>query len=328
MARLSGYLFALLLGCTFSFMGIGDAEAARMGGGKSFGSKPSYNMPYKRSNNAAPLSPSQPGAAQQHNQSVRDSLARRGGLMGMLGGLALGGLLGAMLFGGAFEHINFLDILLFGLIAFMLYRFFRARKSSSVGREMAAEGSNYGLQGNQPHADDESRPYERQGNPGESVRTAGFNTNLLFDKDSKTTAPPADVTPEPSSERGSIPANFDKAIFLQGAKAAYALLQSAWDEGDLAEIRGLTTDKVFAELQDQLRERKTENRTELLKVEAELLEVREAGPDMEASVVFDVILREEADERPAQVREIWHFVRSKSSKQPTWFLDGIQQMEA
>ncbi len=45
----------------------------------------------------------------------------------MLGGLALGGLLGALFFGGAFENLNFLDIAIFALIGFLLYRLFAAR---------------------------------------------------------------------------------------------------------------------------------------------------------------------------------------------------------
>ncbi len=296
-----------------------------MGGGKSFGSKPSYSMPYKRPNNANPLPPSQPSGAQQQNQSVRDSLARRGGLMGMLGGLALGGLLGAMLFGGAFEHINFLDILIFGLIAFMLYKMFIARKASRISGQTTASGS-YDPLGGHADAEGDSPAYARRAEPDQSVKQAGFNTDVLFNKDAKTMPVPELAT---GRETGSVPspAGFDKATFLQGAKAAYALLQSAWDRGDLADIRGLTTDKVFAELQDQLRERKAENTTDLLKVEAELLQVKETGSELEASVLFDVIMRQEAAERPAQVREIWHFVRPKSSKQPTWFLDGIQQME-
>ncbi|WP_442514585.1 hypothetical protein, partial [Salmonella enterica] len=70
-----------------------------------------------------------------------------------------------------------------------------------------------------------------------------------------------------------------------------------------------------------------ENHTELLKVEAELLQVRDVGNDREASVLFDVLLREARGQAPTQVREVWHFTRSKTSQQPTWFLDGIQQLE-
>jgi predicted lipid-binding transport protein (Tim44 family) len=130
----------------------------------------------------------------------------------------------------------------------------------------------------------------------------------------------------------SEPRGFDRKAFLSGAEAAYRHLQESWDRGDLADLRALTTDAVFAELQDQLRERKGENRTELLKVSCELLEAREVGKQVQASVMFDVMMREvggdsDANIRPYQVREVWHFMRPVDSSQPTWFLDGIQQLE-
>jgi predicted lipid-binding transport protein (Tim44 family) len=28
-----------------------------------------------------------------------------------------------------------------------------------------------------------------------------------------------------------------------------------------------------------------------------------------------------------QVREVWHFTKPVNSKQPKWYLDGIQQLE-
>ena len=115
-------------------------------------------------------------------------------------------------------------------------------------------------------------------------------------------------------------------LFLDGAKIAFANLQKAWDERDLAEIRGLTTDKVFAEIQDQLKASDTENRTEILKLEAELLEVREVGSELEAVVLFDTIMREDNDAQAGQVREVWHFIKPKVSIQPKWYLDGIQQL--
>lgn len=106
------------------------------------------------------------------------------------------------------------------------------------------------------------------------------------------------------------------------------MMQKAWDEGDLVQLRSLTTDKVFGELQDQLKARGgVINRTELLKIEVELLEARDQGADREATVLFDVIMRESPEERPEQVREVWHFVRPRTSRQPTWLLDGIQQLE-
>ena len=79
-----------------------DAEAKRLGGGKSFGSRPGYSQPYQRSTPPSAASPAAGAAtsrAAAQNATQRQALSNRGGLMGMLGGLALGGLLGALFFG-------------------------------------------------------------------------------------------------------------------------------------------------------------------------------------------------------------------------------------
>ena len=59
----------------------------------------------------------------------------------------------------------------------------------------------------------------------------------------------------------------------------------------------------------------------------ELLEVREIGSELEATVLFDSIMREDINAQTEQVREIWHFVKPKSNLQSKWLLDGIQQLE-
>jgi len=314
MKKASGFLLSVLIAFTLLAAGLGEAYAARLGGGKSFGSRPSYSTPYSRPSGASPASPSyQPSAAAQHNQAARSALGNRGGMMGMLGGLALGGLLGAMFFGGAFEGINFMDILLFAGVAFLLFKLFAGRRQGNVGQ---AAGNGPAYRG--PVDTDNGQVYQRSAVGGSG--RPGFNTDLLFNRAGAATG----FKPSPAAW----PADFDAASFLKGAKTAYAHLQQAWDQGDLAELRGLCTDQVFAELHEQIRQRSGENRTELLKVEAEILEVSDVGGDREATVLFDVILRESAGQPPTPTREVWHFTRARASKQPTWFLDGIQQLDA
>lgn len=279
MKTFSGMMLSLMIGLAVLLTGLDEASAARLGGGKSFGSKPSYSTPYSSPSRAVPSAPSH---ASQQNQTVRDSMSRRGGFMGMLGGLALGGLLGAMFFGGAFEGINLMDILLFAVVAFVLFKLFTARRPAP--QAVAAEGAY------QP-------------------KVSRFDTDVM-------------------SGNAARPGDFDEPAFMHGAKVAYQHLQQAWDEGQLSEIRALCTDKVFAELQDQIKQRQGFNRTELLQIDLHILDVRDVGSDREVSVQFDVLLREEPGAAPIMTHEIWHFVRSKFSKQPTWFLDGIQQMEA
>ncbi|MEO5702534.1 MAG: Tim44-like domain-containing protein [Gammaproteobacteria bacterium] len=296
-----------------TFSVINDAEAKRMGGGKSFGGKSTFSQ-------AAPKpAPTQNQMANsRQNAQQQTALSQRGGLIGMLGGLALGGLLGALFFGGAFENINFFDILIFVAIAFLLYKLFARKKRASGLQVSAVDNRAAHVQSQQP----------------------AFNTDLMFKEAAadSTLAHPAQTTSTRHSQTAwmasgaAIPKDFDTKNFLEGAETAYQRLQKAWDDGDLADIRQFTTDAVFAEIQDQFRTRQGENRTEIIKVDAELLEVRESGSNTEASVMFDAIMREidadrTADARPVQQREIWHFTRPTNSKQPTWYLDGIQQIE-
>lgn len=308
-----GILAMLLLTLTLMTVGIQEAQAKRLGGGKSFGSKPSYSAPYQRSTvpgstgQTVTRSASQQQAAAQ-NQAARQSWANRGGLLGMLGGLALGGLLGSLLFGGAFENINLLDILVFAGIAYLLMRLFATKAQQNQASASTAYQRNY-------HDNDYQSSYGNTETP--SVPSpAGFDTDVMFGQNAS----------YKTASAAQVPADFDRTGFLAGAENAYRYLQSAWDKGDLATIRGLTTDKVFAELQEQLRASGNNNQTEILKIQSELLEVREVGREIEATVLFDCILREDGG-NAEQVREVWHFTKPINSKQTKWYLDGIQQLE-
>lgn len=324
MNRKTGFILSALLSFVVLAVGSADVFAARMGGGRSFGSRPSYNMPFQRSPSPANPGMARPGApaqqpamsaAQQRNQSMRDSLAQRGGFGRFLGGMALGGLLGALFMGGGFEHINFLDILIFGGIAFLLFKFLAARRQGAE-RVATPGGGHFGTE----RPADTDPVYGRQGHDQGPVGRAGFDTDILSRKSGISLGQP--------NQSVSVPADFDAPTFLSGAKSAYELMQKAWDRGDLADLRALTTDKVFGELQDQIRARgAVANQTDLLKIDVELLEVRDAGADREATVLFDVLMRETPEAKPSQVREVWHFTRPRNSRQPTWFLDGIQQLE-
>lgn len=306
MKRSTTVFLASFLVVGLTLISMGEADAKRLGGGRSFGSRPSYSEPYRAPSGMNPAAPSQqPGAqATQRNPATAmpGQTPRRNGLMGMLGGLAIGGLLGSLLFGHGFQGLNLLDMLIFAGIAYVLFRLFAARRPQPT----ATPAGGYGPE---PVAD--AAAYRR-----ESVGTSGFDTDLLFGRGQGPAAVPV-----------SLPADFDQAAFLAGAKAAYGRMQQAWDQGDLAELRALSTDKMFGELQEQVRQRgSASSRTELESVDLRILAVRDVGPGREASVLFDVMMREDGSEL-ARVREVWHFVRPRGSKQPTWFLDGVQQVE-
>lgn len=310
----------LLFSLTISLAGISDAQAKRFGSGGSFGSRSVYSTPYRRSTTNLPSRSAKQQQAYQKNQAVKQNLSRRGGLMGMLGALAIGGLLGSLFFGGAFQGFNFLDILILGGIAYMLYRMFVAK--SAQRQTPAYQRNNYREDYMQTPPDYEG------GNRQPPGQSAGFDTDLLFGKNrAKTDQTYDNLQQDAMFESVPMPTGFDETEFLAGAKIAFQQLQHAWDNRDLAQIRGLSTDKVFAEIKQQLEESATFNQTDVLNLKADLLEVRELDTELEATVLFDALLLEHPKQQPEQIQEIWHFIRPVNSLQPTWFLDGIQQLE-
>ena len=317
----TGLLFSALLSLFLVFATMNDAEAKRFGGGGSFGGRSSYSSPYQRS--AQPSRPANQGQqAGKQSPSANPGMPNRG-LMGMLGGLAIGGLLGSMFMGGGFHGLNLMDMLVFGGIAFFLYKFMAARKASTQ-RPVFGQPS-----GRTSHDSYQDTASSYQQHPDQSAQNSpsGFNTDILFDKNKKS-ADLSDQSVQQDADFSTVvvPANFDANGFLAGAKIAYKNLQKAWDERDLAEIRGLTTDKVFAEIQDRIKASTEDNHTDILKLEAEILEVREIGDEIEVVVLFDTVMREDNDAQAGQVREVWHFIKPSNPKQTKWLLDGIQQL--
>ncbi len=315
MKKFSFLITALVLTLTLSFAGIDNAEAKRFGGARSFGGKSLFNKPYRRS--ALPSKANRSASQQQayqKNQTLKQNMSRRGGLWGMLGALAIGGLLGSLLFGGAFQGLNLMDILMFAGVAYLLYRLFASRRPQPAYQRDSLDETG-GFSNSQS-------PFSTKDSAGSS--SSPFNTDVLFGNKSATQQNQQDADFDAPL---TLPAGFDEQDFLAGAKNAFYALQKAWDNRDLAEIRGLTTDKVFAEIQEQLNEMTEPNQTEVLKLEAELLDVRELDDELEAVVLFDSIMRENPDEPAVQVREVWHFVKPKRAIQPKWHLDGIQQLE-
>lgn len=123
------------------------ADAARLGGGRSFGSRPSMSQP------AQAPSAMQRQSTQQRQQAAQAQQPQRkgflGGMGGLLGGLLAGSLIGSLLFGGGFSGGGIMDILLLGILLFVgLKLFARARnKTAATGWDsLSSQGSTYNSQ--------------------------------------------------------------------------------------------------------------------------------------------------------------------------------------
>ena len=121
------------------------------------------------------------------------------------------------------------------------------------------------------------------------------------------------------------PINFDEINFLREAKAQFIRLQAAYDQKNLQDIRQFTAPVVFAEIQLQLQERgDAENITEVVTLDAELLDAVVEDNSQIASIRFSGLVREDNQPVTTILNEIWHF--QKLSSTTPWLVTGIQQV--
>jgi predicted lipid-binding transport protein (Tim44 family) len=215
----------------------------------------------------------------------------------MLGGRVMGGLIGSLLFGGghAYGGPGLLDLALLGGGLFLLFRFLRARRMATESASPAG-----------PMSFDRG-PAQGWGQSGHDPSSNPISVGV---------------------EQPSIPAGFDQAEFLKGAKAIYTRLQAAWDKRDLDDIRQFASPEVFEEIRRQTQEDPNPGKTELILINPRILEVRDIDGRSVASVLYDVMMRENREEMTKQIRELWHFSRDADKPESFWVVEGIQQIEA
>lgn len=267
-------LFVMLLVGLLGFgLAVDHAEAKRMGGGKSFGS-------YSRSANTTASAPNRTASAPQRQPSK--GLSR---FAGPFAGLLAGGLLASLFFGGAFDELRLVDILLMAGAAWLAFRLFRRRRQPSLA---AGPQSDFSRQ-------------ETQKND----QTQAFVASGLS-----------------SGGKSAQPAWFDKERFLAGAKEHFMTLQRAWDNNDFSSIQEYVTPELYNLLRKERESQPANNHTEVVRLIAELGEVREVDRQAEASVLFHGVMDENGEHN--EFNETWHLVRDLRDGAP-WYIQGIEQ---
>ncbi len=268
---------------------LGVALFAGDASAKRFGGGKSFGKQYS----SQPSSP--PAAA----PAAAPSGARGGMLggrswLGPLAGFAAGGLLASLFMGHGFEGFKLFDILLLAAIGFGIYFLIRKMRGTQAST--------------QP-------PLRYAGMDQTPVSTSVGNAGGW--------GAPAAAIPVASNTR---PAWFEDEPFLRAAKGHFIRLQDAYDKGDLNDIREYTTPEVFAEVQLQMQERgQATNKTDILELNASMVNVVTEGDLIIASVRFTGLIREEAGAAPVQLNEIWHIQKSATDRNAPWFVAGIQQ---
>lgn len=227
--------------------------------------------------------------APQQQPGAAPTAAPKRSWMGPIAGLAAGLGLAALFshFGLGEGMANILMLALLAMAAVMLFRLFARRNVPAV---------------------------QYAGVPSSGMRPAA----------------PAMLDSTPSALSGSAPAQafppgFDADAFAREAKLNFIRLQAAFDAGNLDDLRAFTSPEVFAEVRMQLVERGTEAQTtDVMTLDAEVLEAVDEGNRHVVSVRFTGLVREDANEAPVPLDEVWHL--SKPISGPGgWVIAGIQQ---
>ena len=124
---------------------------------------------------------------------------------------------------------------------------------------------------------------------------------------------------------GRWPAGFNAAEFVRHARLNFVRLQEAHDRKDLSTMRDVLTPEVYREIEADIRAAgTTEAQTEVLTLEAEVVDVVEESGSYIVSVRFTGMIRESAGREAEPFREIWHLEKPLSGRSG-WMLAGIQQ---
>lgn len=278
-----------------------DADAARrFGGGGNLGRQRPAPMMKEAPASAPATAPAAPAAASPAKPAPAAAspapAAPQPGFMGRFGGLIAGLGLGALLgslFGG---HLGGLGSLL--LVAAIAGLAFVAIRALASRRAPVAEAP---------------------------ARLAGAGADVPVRRPLDIGAGVAATAAAPAQPSHPIP-GFEAEPFLRVAKTSFIRLQAANDAGDLDDIRDYTTPEMFAEITMQVRSRgNAPQRTEVVSVDASLVEAVVEGDYAVACVRFTGLMREAPEANPEPFDEIWHVRQDQRDRKATWLIAGIQQ---
>jgi predicted lipid-binding transport protein (Tim44 family) len=234
-----------------------------------------------------------------------------GPIAGLAAGLGIAALMSHLGMGEAFG--NFLMLALLAVAAVFLVRFVMRRMSGGAQPAGAMAGGGSARSGAQvawPPAGASSAP---QAAPQVDAQEAPASV------------PAASAAPAPAAARAFVPASFDSEGFGRIAKTIFVRLQTANDSGDLDDIRRFTTPEMFAELRMDLQDRgAAAQQTDVLHVDAEVLDVADDGQRQIVSVRFHGQVREETGAAPSDFDEVWHLVKPNDDSR-NWAIAGIEQ---
>ena len=304
------------------------SEAKRLGGAKSSGMQRTTPDKPTQATPATPATPAAPAAAAAPTAGATAAAAApKRSWMGPLAGLAAGLGIAALFshFGMGEGLANFVMIALLAVAAFFVIRLLMRRfGGGAVERPPMAMAGAGAAAGGPAVAIPPRFVDERPGMQREALAP-------VIGSDLK---PPLAVAglaaPAVAAATGTaptLPAGFDTEAFERLAKMIFIRLQAANDSADLNDLRNFTTPELFASLRIDLQDRAdAKQQTDVVKVEAELIDFAEEAERQVVSVRFTGQVREEAGAEATPFDEVWHLVKPQDDSR-NWAIAGIQQRQ-
>ena len=289
--------FLIILSAILTFgLVVFDASAAqRLGGGKNVGAQ--------RSATAQPpaKAPAQQAAPAATPAPQPSGMSR---WLGPLAGLAIGAGLASMFMGGggmggALGSI--LMVVLLAAAALFAWKMFRSKAANNNNLQYA--GANTG----------EAAP-----TPAMPAPSAGGMPQIGSALGGAAAAPA--VAPEASR----FPAGFDAAQFAVHAKMNFTRLQQANDKRDVSTMRDYMTSEFYSAITAQTDPMGVVQHTEIISLEAAVVEVVTENNKNIASVRFTGSMRDAATAATETFDEIWHLEKPLDGASG-WLISGIQQ---
>jgi predicted lipid-binding transport protein (Tim44 family) len=273
-----------------------DAEAAkRLGGGGSTGMQRQSIAPKPAVPAQSAAKPATPAATPAAPAPAGNRWL--GPLAGLAAGLGLGYLFSQGGLGGMMGTI-LMGLLVFGAVMLAMRLFMKPRAQAQPAGPL-----NYGMMGSETVAA-----------PPPSQLTGMSGNGAAGGPDFRSQFQP------------NIPAGFDAVGFVKQAKLSFMNLQKANDTGDLETLRDMSTDEMFTLFKSQIDSRfGIKQRTEVVTLAADLLEVVTEGANHVASVRFAGMIKDDGETVAMPFEEVWNLQKPVSGG-AGWMLAGIQQV--
>jgi len=277
-------LFSLCLAVLLSISFADHAEAKKRFGSGGFG-KSFKTSPFKKSSPA--FGQKQAGQKQDFNKSGAAQRPRSGMMGGLMGGLLAGGALAYLMGSGAFEGLQMMDMIIFGVLAFVLFKLFAGSRRKQRP-QYAGAGPGMG----QPQA---RMPHNEQAMPGAS---SGAD-NVPFE----------------------LPNDFDVKGFEEGALEHFRLVNKAWDSGDLSIIEEYVHPSLLQQLTQERSLEQGPLSNDILDLEAQLVRSQRVDDGHSVSVLFRGLIKDNQTNQESGIFDVWHLHKAADGD---WLIVGIE----